>query len=483
MSGRILLVGAGVGGMDMLTDRAARAVSGADVVIYDRLVDRSVLDMVKPGAELIYMGKEPGDDPAIQAGIIDIMIRKAREGKTVVRLKSGDPFVFGRGGEELLALRRAGIEAELVPGLTSAVAVPTLAGLPLTLRAVSSALLIMTGHRADPEDESYFTRHARFEGTIVLLMARKNLPRIAELFMAGGMPPGRPAVALVTKGEKIVVRAGTVGTIATRLGAGSEPTVIVIGEVVMEALYRKVLVTSLAPLDDQKFHDAGLLPINAPVIRLDVMREGIDSFLKDLRAGRIDSVAFLSPRALQALGLDAGSLEALSKLKVFAVGPSTRASLEAGGVPVRMIPDDYSSSGLAKTLASMRGEVGALAVIRSGLADDQLSGALKDAGIPHREYRIYGTAPSGEGLDRFFRALREDLYAVAFTSRSSVRHIVEEARRRGKLPSLVLRLRGLRVICIGAETAKGVEELGIAPEIAEVHAIDGILSRLQGDEI
>ncbi|MDI9609062.1 MAG: uroporphyrinogen-III C-methyltransferase [Candidatus Verstraetearchaeota archaeon] len=234
MKGKVYLVGAGVLGIDNLTMRASRLISEADVILYDRLVDPSILKLAKPGAEITYVGKEPGDDPQKQDDLTKLMILYSNSGKTVVRLKSGDPFIFGRGGEELLSLRNAGIDAEVVPGLTSAVAIPTVAGIPLTMRGVSSSVLIMTGHLAKPDEEKYFREHARFPGTMVLLMSLSNISLISKYLVEAGMCPERPVVIITNLGGSGTLKKeffrlrDLVDSECRREGSG----VIVIGEVV-----------------------------------------------------------------------------------------------------------------------------------------------------------------------------------------------------------------------------------------------------------
>uniref|UniRef100_A0A7J3V1K6 uroporphyrinogen-III C-methyltransferase n=1 Tax=Candidatus Methanosuratincola petrocarbonis (ex Vanwonterghem et al. 2016) TaxID=1867261 RepID=A0A7J3V1K6_9CREN len=231
MKGKVYLVGAGVLGVENLTMHAHRLISEADVILYDRLVDSSLLKLAKPGAEIVYAGKEPGDGPQKQKELTEMMVCYARSGKIVVRLKSGDPFVFGRGGEELISLREAGIDAEVVPGLTSAVALPTLACIPLTMRDISSSVLILTGHLAKPEEEAYFKAHARFPGTVVLLMSMSSLSRISRYLVEGGMSPERP-VAIITSSGGLRKEFYRLGELIGREDRPDGPGVVVIGEVV-----------------------------------------------------------------------------------------------------------------------------------------------------------------------------------------------------------------------------------------------------------
>ncbi len=232
MKGRVYLVGAGVLGIDNLTLRAHRIISEADVILHDRLVDESILNIAKKGAKIIYVGKEPGEGPEKQREIVDLMKNFAREGLCVVRLKSGDPFVFGRGGEELQALEAEGIEVEVVPGLTSAVALPTLARIPLTMRGVSSSVVILSGSLAGSEDEGeYLKRHAKFPGTLVLLMSMRNLSFVARNLIEGGIDPETPGAIITSTGSRVRKELIRVKDLLNTSRREKAPGVLVIGRV------------------------------------------------------------------------------------------------------------------------------------------------------------------------------------------------------------------------------------------------------------
>ena len=234
--GKVYLVGAGPGDPDLLTLKGKKCLERADVVFYDRLVGEELLEYAAEGAELIYVGKRPGKHCVNQTTIEELLIERARQGKRVVRLKGGDPFVFGRGGEEAEALKRASIPYEIVPGVSSAVAVPAYAGIPLTHRACASSVAIVTGHNAARNhDQIKWSGLARSVDTLVILMGLHSLREIMSRLLEGGCDPQRP-VALIQSGtrpsQKSVI--GTVATIAD-LAEGEKfqsPTVIVVGEVV-----------------------------------------------------------------------------------------------------------------------------------------------------------------------------------------------------------------------------------------------------------
>ncbi|MEJ5200299.1 MAG: uroporphyrinogen-III C-methyltransferase [Anaerolineae bacterium] len=236
-SGIVYLVGAGPGDPELITVRGLKCLQRADVVVYDRLANRSLLDHAPAGAELIDVGKEADRHTMPQEEINRLLVEKGRAGKTVVRLKGGDPFVFGRGGEEALALAEAGVPFEVVPGITSAIAAPAYAGIPVTHRGVAGSVTIVTGHRADATSDAEATWErlaAASDGTLVFLMGVGNLPNIVAALRRGGRPADTP-VALIACGtcpeQQTVI--GTLADIGERAaGIIRPPAVIVVGEVV-----------------------------------------------------------------------------------------------------------------------------------------------------------------------------------------------------------------------------------------------------------
>jgi uroporphyrin-III C-methyltransferase/precorrin-2 dehydrogenase/sirohydrochlorin ferrochelatase len=233
--GQVHLVGAGPGDPDLLTMRAHKLITSADAIVHDRLVDRRILALASPMATLVDVGKAPGHHQLPQSEINDLLVRLARQGQRVVRLKGGDPFVFGRGGEEALALARAGIPFGVVPGVSAALAVPAYAGIPVTHRGRASALTIVTGHGCAEAAAPDWAALARPDTTLVVLMGLANLPAIADRLRAAGLPAETP-VAVVAQGTRPDQRTveGTLDNIAARVAAAgvASPATIVIGEVV-----------------------------------------------------------------------------------------------------------------------------------------------------------------------------------------------------------------------------------------------------------
>lgn len=234
MSGRVYLVGAGCGPMDLITLRGLRLLQSCDVVVYDDLIDPELLSAAPSQAERLYVGKRRGKHSASQEEISGLLVTKAREGKQVVRLKGGDPFVFGRGGEECLALQEAGVPFEVVPGVSSAIAIPALAGIPVTHRGVSQGVHIVTAHTADTEDglPADLPKLARLGGTLVFLMGLRQLPKLTERLIAEGMPEDTPS-AVISEGSAprpVTVRAPLSQlSQAARTAGVCPPAVIVVG--------------------------------------------------------------------------------------------------------------------------------------------------------------------------------------------------------------------------------------------------------------
>ena len=251
--GKVYLVGAGPGDPDLLTLKGKKCLEQAHAIFYDQLVSDELLKHAAESAELIYVGKQGGKHCADQRAIEELLVRKAREGKTVVRLKGGDPFVFGRGGEEAAALKRAGIPYEIVPGVSSAIAAPAYAGIPVTHRSCASSVAIVTGHEAlNNRGQVKWDKLARSVDTLVILMGLRNLRKIMHRLLEGGCEPHRP-VALIhcatQPSQKSLL--GTVQTIADLADQAKfqSPTVIVVGEVVR--LGRELHWVNEAVVDDR----------------------------------------------------------------------------------------------------------------------------------------------------------------------------------------------------------------------------------------
>lgn len=237
MVGKVYIVGAGPGDPELITIKAARLIRSADVILYDRLVSEETISLAKKGCELIYVGKHPGESSTTQERINEMLVEKAQEGGSIVRLKGGDPFLFGRGGEEAQVLSREGISYEVVPGITSAISVPAYAGIPVTQRHIASSVAFITGHEASTKTKGTveWERIAQSVDTLVVMMGIRNLGNIAERLINGGRDPKTP-VAIIEKGTTKLQKTitGTLETIEVkaRIEGIKPPAITIIGKVV-----------------------------------------------------------------------------------------------------------------------------------------------------------------------------------------------------------------------------------------------------------
>ena len=363
MSGRVYLVGAGCGGPELLTLRAAELLRECGCVVYDDLIDPAILDLAPAEAERIYMGKRSGRHSAAQAEISALLVEKAREHALVVRLKGGDPFVFGRGGEELLALRAAGVHCEAVPGISSAIAIPELAGIPVTHRGLSRSFHVVTAHSAATGDTlpENLDALARTGGTLVFLMGLSALGELSRRLISAGMSPDTPA-AVVSGGNSphpADVR-GTLANIAERAAEVEAPAVIVVGTVAELSLSDaslplsgvRVALTGTNAVQSKLralFSAAGALVFSAARSRVAPLAARVSDGLDG--AGW---VVFTSAngveeffRSLAAEGFD---LRRLSSRRFAVIGRATGDALRSHGIIPDLCPEHQTSAGLAKAL-------------------------------------------------------------------------------------------------------------------------------------
>lgn len=487
------LVGGGPGDPGLLTVRALEVLQHADVVVYDRLSQESLLDLAPSDAECIDVGKAPGQARRSQEEINALLIERGKGGQAVVRLKGGDPFVFARGGEEAAALLAAGVDFEVVPGISSALAVPAYAGIPVTLRHSSTSVTIVTGHEDPVAGESGtvdWRAVAQVGGTIVILMGVARIGRIAAALMAGGRSPDTPAASIQwgTRPEQHTVRA-TLGTIANQdLGA---PSVIVVGDVAACDLSwyekrplfgRRIVVTRAREQASElvsKLHALGAETVEVPAIEL---RDPVDggAALRDAVAelASFDWVVLTSPNGARALlvalrtqGLDA---RAFGPARVAAIGPGTADALAAGNVLVDLVPPEFVAESLVEAFPtppqgnSRRG--GKVLLARAAAARDVLPEGLRARGWDVHVVEAYRTAAAPLDADRRADLASADL--ITFTSSSTVTRFLDAAGHES-LPGVVA--------AIGPVTAATARERGVQVDVeAEVHSIDGLVDAILG---
>ena len=475
----VYLVGAGPGDPGLLTVRGAEVLALADVVVYDRLLDPVLLSLAPAAAERFDVGKSPGG-PVRQEEINALLIERGKAGLNVVRLKGGDPFVLGRGGEEAMALAAAGVEFEVVPGVTSAVAVPAYAGIPVTHRGLAASFVVVTGHsRHGAEVEPDWDALARSGATIVVLMGVAHRAEIAARLMAGGLAAETPAAA-ISKGTFAGQR--TVRTTLGGLGdAAVEPTsVLVIGAVAgldlawferRPLLGCTVVVTRAATQAGETvaaLRAAGAATIEAPVIEVVAPADGAAALREAAsRLGAYDWVAFTSANGAAAVFDVIRDARAFGAARVAAVGPATAATLDRHGVRADLVPESSTSSELAQSMVATGG-AGKVLLVQAEQARRDAAAILRDAGWTVDEVTAYRTVPVVPSAEVLAQVASADV--VTFTSPSTVDAFVDAVGAAGVPPT---------VACIGPVTAEAARARGLTVDVvAEASTTAGLVDAL-----
>lgn len=491
MKGKAYLVGAGPGDYGLITIKGMELIKKADVIIYDRLINSGYLRSARKGCELIYAGKGPKNHEMTQEEISRLIADKALEGKLVVRLKGGDPYVFGRGGEEALQLRESGVEFEVVPGITSAVAGLAYAGIPITHRGVADSFHVITGHLAAGERRDWRAL-AELKGTLVFLMGMENLGHIAKELIQNGKSPHTPAAVInwATTGRQKVAVSTLSGIEAEARAAGlGSPSLIAVGEVValrselsfFERLPlhgKRVIVTrsrGQASALSGRLREMGAETLEMPAIEIvkEPFSEALEKAIKDLRL--YTHIVFTSVNgvdiffeSLSAAGLDSRSL---SGMTVAAIGPATEAALKERGIRADIVPAEYTGENVAASL---------LPTIRrdSRVLLPRAKGARRElVELLSRECRVdevvtYEAAmPKQEQDSAQAVAELEKADIVTFTSSSTVRNFISLIGEKG-IPILREKL----IVSIGPITSMELEKYGLKPQLqAADYTIDGLL--------
>ena len=481
----VYLVGAGPGDPGLLTVRGAELLGRAEVVVHDRLADRRLLSLAPPGARFVDVGKAPGA-PVHQDDINRLLVEEGRAGRTVVRLKGGDPFVFGRGGEEAAALQQAGVEFEVVPGITSAIAVPAYAGVPVTHRGVSTSLTVVTGHSRHAVDrETNWEALAAAAGTIVILMGVAHRAEIAARLMAGGLDPATPVAAVHwgTRPEQATTRVRL-----DRLGATplEPPATIVVGPVARMELGwfeqrplfgRRVIVTRARESASglaRKLEELGARVIEVPTIRFEPPADGgasLDRAATDLVEGRYDWLVFTSARAVEALMDRVPDTRRLGQVSVAGVGPATADTLAR----YRVVPDLMApggreeAAGLAEVFPPVQGR-GSVLFPRAEAGRDTLVEGLTEKGWRVEVVEAYRTVRPE--VDASARAEVAGAEAVCFSSSSTVTGFLDALGQEALPPA---------VVCIGPVTAETARAAGIeVTAVASRASVDGLVEAVLG---
>jgi uroporphyrinogen III methyltransferase / synthase len=515
--GVVYLVGAGPGDPGLMTARSLALIAAADAIFHDRLIPPGALDGARPDAELVYVGKAPGKPSVPQREIGERLVETARAGKSVVRLKGGDPFVFGRGGEEGEALHEAGVEFEVVPGVTAGVAASAYAGIPVTHRDDASAVAFVTGHE-DPEKAETaldWEALARFPGTLVFYMGVKRLRDNAAALIAAGRDAGEPAAAVergTMEGQRTVVAAlGTLAEAVEREDVGA-PALIVVGPVVgrresLAWLERRPLHGKRVVVTRARAQASGLAAtlrgLGAEVVELPAIRieprvddDEVRRAVGRIVAGEYALVCLTSPNGVRLLfeamgsaGLDARAFgkgpeqqqvgqgesdarEARAGATIAAIGPGTARALAEQGISADIVPERFVAEALVEALAEIDVEDKRVLVARAAEARDVLPDALRESGAEVDVVALYETvreAPSEEAVE----AAQSADY-VTFTSSSTVRNLTEALGDR--FPA------SARVVSIGPITSEAARDAGLEVAVeAERHDIDGLVAALLAD--
>lgn len=492
--GTVYLVGAGPGDPGLITVRGLEVVREGEVIIHDHLISPSLLAMARPGARLVYVGKEAGRAVMSQEDISQLLIGEARAGRSVVRLKGGDPFVFGRGGEEAEALAAAGVPFVVVPGVSSAIAAPAYAGIPVTDRRFASSVAFIAGHQDPSKDASAVNWAALATGvdTLVFLMGVKTLPAIARALLAHGRAPDSPTAVIqkgTTQEQRVMVAPLAQIAEAAEEAGITAPAITVVGQVVSlrEALRwfdnrplfgRRIVVTrARAQASDlaEALARHGAVPVECPVIRIAPPETfaPLDSVLS--RIAEFDWLIFTSVNGvkvvldrLESLGKD---VRALAGPRLCAIGPATAEELRRARLRVSVVPDVFTQEGVVKSFSDLQVRERQIAILRAEEARELLPQALEEMGAHVTVVPVYLTIADEEGAS----GLRDTIAggqidAITFTSTSTVRNFFSAT---GLEPES---LAGIPVGCIGPVTAQAARAVGLKVEVvAKDYTIPGLV--------
>lgn len=490
-NGKVYLIGAGPGDPGLLTLKGKEILSIAEVVIYDYLVNPELLNYCKESAEKIYVGKKGGEHTLPQNKINELLVNKAKEGKLVVRLKGGDPFLFGRGGEEVEELQKHNIPFEIVPGVSSALAVPAYAGIPLTHRNYTSTLALVTGHEAQEKDKTQvnFTALSQI-GTLVFLMGVKNLPYLVENLIKEGKSPDTSCAIIqwgTTPFQKTVT--GTLSDILEKAKNAqiTSPAIIVVGEVVKlreklnwfekKPLFgKKVLITRTreqASKLKKYLEDLGACVYEVPTIKIvPIINEEISKTIKELPS--YHWLVFTSENGIKFFyknllknNLD---LRILGPLKIAVIGKATKEVLEFLGIKPDLVPEkEFTQEGLALAFQKINLKEKKVLLLRAKEAREILPEALRKQGAEVKVLAIYETLLPEDSKERLNQVLKEGIDLITFTSSSTVRNFFALLTNKELLKEV-------KLASIGPITSETLRNFGFEPHIeAKEYTVEGLV--------
>ena len=495
--GYVYLVGAGPGDPKLLTIKGAECLARADVVVYDRLVSKELLKYARPECEMIYAGKSPEGHTLTQDEINKVLVRKALEGKVVTRLKGGDPFVFGRGGEEAEALVEAGVPFEIVPGITSAIAAPAYAGIPVTHRDYTSSFTVITGHEKPSKESSAISWEslAKSQSTLVFLMGMENLGFITTKLREHGLPPETP-VALIHWGtwpeQRVLTgRLDDISELARRQEF-TNPTVIVVGKVVAlrdtlqwverKPLYGKKIIVTRARHQASELSkvlaELGAEPLEFPVIRIaeptnpEMLQQAVAT------VKQFSWLIFTSVNGVEAFFAEMEKqqmdIRELAGIQIAAIGPATRKALESKGLRVTFVPEEFRAERVAEGLKDYVRPGQKVLLPRAEEAREILPETLRSWGVEVEVVPAYKTVLEDVDKQKLQRLLKSKaIYAVTFTSSSTVRNFWQ------LLDGDLGLLERVKCVSIGPITTATAEQLGLKiHREAREYTIQGLVEAL-----
>lgn len=480
--GKVYIIGAGCGNIDLLTLKGKRCIEEADCVVYDRLIDPKVLKLAKPEAEMIYLGKGNTEGGVIQDEINKTLAKKALEGKVVARVKGGDPFVFGRGGEEIEEIIKYSIPFEIIPGISSSIAVPEYAGIPVTHRGLSRSFHVFTGHTMENGEWHDFSTIAKLDGTLVFLMGIKNLDLITRDLIKNGKNPKTP-VAIIEKGTSDNQRV-TVGTIEDIVEKAAEkkivpPAITIIGDVVkmresfkwfeeLPLSGKKVLVTrdeKQASEFSEKLRIKGAAVKELPLIKIDDCYDFDEKQLKEYKV-----LLFNSPNGVKYFMENIKDIRSLGHLKIGVVGAKTEELLKEYKIVPDFIPEKYMGLELAKESVNYTKEGDKILLVTSDISPSDCDSWSKDYNRKFQKLVVYKTGKITYSKEETLKKIDEVDY-ITFLSSSTVEAFHDSIEGDIEL------VKNKKIVSIGPVTTKTLENLGYIVSLeAKIFDVDGIIS-------
>ena len=498
--GKVYLIGAGPGDIKLITVKGLECIKKADIIVYDRLANARLLSYKREDAELIFVGKGPDKHTLTQDEINQVLVREAEKGKVVARLKGGDPYVFGRGGEEAEVLKSRNIPFEIVPGITSAIAVPAYAGIPVTHRDFTSTFTVITGHEDPTKEETNINwpRLASDPGTLIFLMGVGNLPKIVEKLTSNGKAGDTP-VALIrwgTRPEQQVVTGVLDNIVAEVEKAGlTSPAIIIVGQVVTlrdtlkwfenKPLFgQRVLVTRAreqASILAEKIEELGGEAWEFPTIAIRPPEDltPLDQAIRE--TSTYDWLIFTSVNGVKAyfnrlkhLKID---IRSLGNVNICAIGPKTQEALEEKGLVVDYVPEEFKAEAIISGLKDKLVPGQRILLPRADLARPILVESLKKMGMVVEEIIAYRTVLGSEDKELLVKKLiNKEISVVTFTSSSTVKNfmtLLEDYQDKTEI------LQDIKIACIGPITANTATSLGLKVDVmAQEYTIDGLVEAL-----